>query len=350
MMEVLTLSSGSKQAVTDTLDEKGLDYVISDHTDDSDTSAVIMFPLPADSIEHILNRLRDLEVNDEVYTTAIKPEAIVSDRIGGSKGPYYDEVETVGAQGIARSELHSTAADMLPRFPVFCVLTALSAIVATAGGLLGSVTVLVGSMVIAPLIGPLMTASVATILDDDVLFWQSFRYQLIGLLIGVVSSVVFALLIRSTSFLTKRYSSEALLQMSNHTDPGILLIAVAFSAGIAGAVSISTSTKIELVGVMIAAAIMPPIGIIGIGIVWQQPAIVLGSATVVLINVLSVILTATISLWYMGYHPTSWSELRGVRSTMFIRIVALAIGITLLAVFLAKIANGLTNTHLDLLL
>ncbi len=339
LIEILILSADVRSKVLGVLDERGLDYAVSDDTEGSNASAVVSVPVPASAVEPIQESLDELAVDEHMYTVVENPEAVLSRRLD-RPAERYDQVSGLGHQGIARSELHSTAADLLPDFTVYTLLTALSGVVATAGVLLESLAVLVGSMVIAPLIGPPMAMSVATVIDDDDLAVHSLKYQLAGGGVGLASATGFAALVRLTSTLGPTVRIEEVLRLSNHTAPSVLLVVVALCAGVAGAITLATSATVGLVGVMIAAALVPPIGVMGVAIAWDDPVTVLGSGAVVLVNVLSINLAAIITFWYLGYHPRSWVDLRKARTSMLIRVLVLAAMIALLSAFLAGLANA----------
>lgn len=338
VLKVLVTCEETHSKILTILDDNDLDYVISDHTRDPDTAAMISCPLPASGVEPVRSKLGELELSDQVYLVVVDPEMVVPAET--NEEDRYSQVEGLGYQGISRSELHSNASDLVPEFTIYSLMTAISAVIATAGVLLESLAVLVGSMVIAPLIGPPMATSVATVIDDGGLFTRTVRYQIAGSAIGMLSATVFALLIRISSFVPADLAVNAVLQFSTHTAPGVLLVVVALSAGVAGALSLSTGAEVGLVGVMIAAALVPPLGVMGVGIAWAEWIIAAGSGMVVLINVVSINLAAIITFWYLGYHPESWLELRRVRSRMLVRVIVLTVAIVLLATLLANLTGA----------
>jgi uncharacterized hydrophobic protein (TIGR00341 family) len=339
ILEVLVLTSGAGEQVFSLLEEDELDYVVSDRTDAPGGSAVVSVPLPTSAVEHVQSRLEALEIRDDIITVVVDPEAVVTDRFDATDNPY-NEVQGLGYQGISRSELRSKATDMIPDRPIYLLMTAISAIVATTGVLLNSLTVLVGSMVIAPLIGPMMATSVATVLGKEDLYRTSIRFQLVGAAVAIVSTVGFAGLVRLTGVLPGPYNTQQLVELSSHTAPSVLLATVALGAGFVGALSLSTSGTMELIGVMISGAIVPPLGVLGVGIAWLRPMVVLGAGAVVLLNVFAIVLAAVISLWYLGYHPDSLADIRRARSTMLLRITAMSVCILLLSVLIAHVSEG----------
>ncbi len=338
LVKVLVLTTETYEQVVDVLETFDLDYVVSDRTDGVDDSAVVQFPLPAETVEHVQGRFESLGIEDDVYTVVMDPEVVVSDRFE-DRETLYHEVTGLGYQGISRSELRGQAGSLMPDLSIYTLLTAISAVVATAGVLLNSIGILVGSMVIAPLIGPIMAASVGTIVDDDPLFFTSVKYQLTGSGVGFGSAVAFASLVRVSSLVSPDFQISQLVRISSHSAPNLLLVVVAFGAGFAGALSLSTGGTIDLVGVMIAAAVMPPIGVAGVAVAWVQPVIVLGAITVVLVNLVSMTLAAILSLWYLGYHPESLTELRKARRTMLVRVVVLVAVLAILAATLAHVSG-----------
>ncbi len=340
-VEMMVMSAEARDRVTDVLEQENIDFAVSDQTADADDSAIVIFTLPAGEVEWIQDEvdesLVDINAGKDVYTVVSDPEAVVSPRLDIRE--QHGVMESEGPERISRDELHSTAADMLPDLTIYSILTAIAAIVATSGVLLNSLSVLVGSMVIAPLIGPPMATSVSTVLDDEHLFARAAEHQIVGGVLAIVAATAFAYFAKVTALVPKGINVAQTLQLSNYSSPTFLLITVAIGAGIAGAISLSTSGSVELVGVMMAAALVPPIGVMGVGIAWGRPMAVVGSGAVVLVNMLSINLGSIISLWYLGYHPKAWTNLRSTRSTILRRVLVLILMIGSLALVLSSLAT-----------
>jgi uncharacterized membrane protein len=126
--------------------------------------------------------------------------------------------------------------------------------------------------------------------------------------------------------------------------PDVLSLAVALGAGVAGALSLSSGVSSALVGVMIAAALVPPTAVVGIGIAWGQPMAVVGSAVLVLVNFVGINLAALAVLWQQGYRPERWFKLDEARAATLKRIAALAIGLLVLSSFLAGVTYATYRT------
>ncbi|WP_136688446.1 TIGR00341 family protein [Halorhabdus amylolytica] len=330
----ITIPSGKREAIEDALDAEDVDYVLTDETSGREYTAVAYVPLPTNAVEPVLERLREAGLDEQAYTVVVEANTVISRRFDELAERYAEERDE---ERIAREELTSKAADLAPATPSYVVLTVVSAVIATAGLLLDSPAVIVGSMVIAPLIGPAMAASVGTVVDDDELFRRGVGLQIAGLGLAVLSSAVFAFLVRNLFLVPPGLDVTGIPAVRERLLPDFLSLVVALGAGVAGVVSLSTGVSTALVGVMIAVALIPPAATVGIGIAWGLPTVSLGSGVLTLVNVLSINLAALAVLWYMGYRPTHWFREDDARSSTIKRVLALAIAIAVLSVFLGGV-------------
>lgn len=328
------IPTGKREAVLSVLDDNGIDYALSDETSGRRYTAVVSFPLPTNAVEPILDQLREeTGIDRDAYTVVLDAETVVSER--------YEQLEkewTEGEEGerIARDELVQRASDLAPDWVPFLVMTVISAVVATAGLLIDSAAVVVGSMVIAPLIGPAMATSVGSVVDDRELFVRGIKLQLVGAVLAVGSAAAFAGLLRFGNVVPLSVTEVfAIGEVRERLSPGVPSLAVALAAGIAGALSLSSGVSSALVGVMIAAALVPPTAVVGIGIAWGRPSAVVGSAVLVAVNFLSINLVALVTFWYQGYQPERWFEVGEARKDTVKRIGALAVTVLVLSSVLA---------------
>lgn len=325
--------TGKREAVLGVLDEEDVDYALSDETSGRDYTAVVTFPLPTSAVEPILDRLREVGIERNAYTVVVQAETVVSERFEALEDKYEsgDDEESGNGNRIAREEIVARAGEMAPTVRPYVLMTAVSAIVATAGLLLDSPAVVVGSMVIAPLIGPAMAASVGTVVDDPELALRGVKLQALGGVVAVGAATAFALLIRTTKVVPLSAEEVFVIgEVRERLAPGVLSLVIALGAGAAGAVSLASGVSSALVGVMIAAALVPPTAVVGIGIAWGEPATVLGSGVLVLVNVLAINLVALVVLWRYGYRPRLWFREDEARATTLKRISVLAVVLLLL--------------------
>jgi len=330
----ITIPTGKREAITDVLEEEGVDYVLSEEVSDQDYTAVAEFPLPPNAVEPVLEKLREAGLDEESFTIVVDANTVISRRFEALVERYAEDADE---DRISREELESAAEGLMPNTRNYFVLTVVSAVVATAGLLLDSPATVVGSMVIAPLVGPALAASVGTVVDEHELRVRGVFLQTAGVLAAVLSAGLFAAGIQAANLVPPGLDVLAIEQVRERLAPDFLSLAIALGAGVAGALSLSTGVSAALVGVMIAVALIPPAAVVGIGVAWGEPALAMGSAVLVLVNVLSINLAALAVLWYQGYRPEAWFRAADVRTSTLTRIGVLAGVILLLSVFLGGV-------------
>jgi uncharacterized hydrophobic protein (TIGR00341 family) len=332
------IPSGKRETVLSALDQEGIDYAITDETSGREYTAVVWFPLPTEAVEPVLDLLREQGIEREAYTVVVDAETVLSKRFEELEARYAEEEKS--EDRIAREELIASAKDLAPSWSTFLIMTVVSAVVATAGVLLDSPAVVVGSMVIAPLIGPAMATSVGTVVDNRELFLRGVKLQISGFTLAIAAAAVFAWVIKVLHFVPPGTDVFSIVQIESRLAPDFLSLAVALGAGVAGAISLSTGVSAALVGVMIAVALIPPTAVIGIGIAWGNPQAIIGSGVLVLVNALSINLAALAVLWYSGYRPESWFRVEEARTATLKRFAVLLLGVAILSVFLGGVTYG----------
>ena len=330
------IPAGKRAAVVRALDDEGVDYVVSDETSGREYTAVATFPLPTAAVEPVLDRLREAGIDESTYTVIVAAETVISRRFEALEDEY-EEASERGGDRISREELQAKADDLASGLGTYVLMTVISAVIATAGLLLDSPATVVGSMVIAPLIGPAMSAAIGTVVDDEALFRRGVRMQILGVAVAVLAATLFAFALRSLALVPPGLDPLELAEVSERLAPNVLVLVVAVGAGVAGIVSLMTGVSATLVGVMIAVALIPPAAAVGIGIAFQIPRLVLGAGVIVAVNVLSINLSALVMLWYEGYRPQRWFREDEARAAFLKRVAVLAVAIALLSVFLGGV-------------
>ncbi len=333
----VSIPTGKRDAVLSTLDDEGIDYVVADETSGREYTAVVTFPLPTKAVEPTLESLREVGIERDAYTVVLAAETVVSRQFDDLVERYEEERD---ADRIAREELRARAEEMAPATKTYVLMTVVSVVIATAGLLLDSPSVVVGSMVIAPLIGPAMATNVGTVLADEDLFARGAKLQVLGLLLAVVAATAFAAVVKTVNLVPPGLDPTSVGEIAERTAPDVLSLVVALGAGVAGAVSLRSGVSASLVGVMIAVALVPPTAAIGIGIAWGLPSVVVGSSVLVLVNALSINLAALATFWYGGYRPESWFALEGARSALAKQAGVLVAAILVLSVALGGVTYG----------
>jgi len=335
--------AGKRESILRTLDGEGIDYVVTEETSNREYTASVTFPLPQAAVEPVLEQLREAGLDRDAYTVVLDAETVISRRFDDLVDRY-EEGEENGDR-IAREELAARARSLAPNWRTFVIMTVVSAVVATAGLLLDSAAVVVGSMVIAPLIGPAMATSTGSVVDDRELLLRGVKLQVAGGVLAVVAAAGFAALLRAAHVVPLEAADVfAIDEVRERLVPDVLSLVIALGAGAAGALSLSTGVSTALVGVMIAAALVPPTAVVGIGLAWGSPRTVSGAFVLVLVNFLSINFAALAVLWLTGYRPESWFRHEEARVATLKRIATLGVALLVLSTLLAGVTYGTYRT------
>jgi uncharacterized hydrophobic protein (TIGR00271 family) len=297
----IRVTSSSRDRVETLLDEREVDFVTVPTADDD--GYLVSFPIPPQGVERVLDALDDAALGEE-YRVVATAETASTEHMQTLEERY------VAADGerdsVALAEIRSRALGMNPSALTYYSMTVLSAVVATAGLLLDAPTVVVGSMVIAPQMGSAMTTGVGTVVNDRQMMYDGLRSQLLGLVVAVLGATAFGVALKWAAFVPPSLDLTTTEQISKRISPGFLSLAVGLCAGAAGAFGLATALPVSLVGVMIAAALIPAAAAAGIGLAWGLPSITHGALVLLLVNVVSINLTTVAVLWGFDYRPPNW--------------------------------------------
>ena len=177
----------------------------------------------------------------------------------------------------------------------FISLMMLSNLVASLGLFLSSPAVIIGAMVLAPLMSPIISLAMAVLRNDLSLMRRSLSTITIGIGLALSMAALLALIIPIT-----RITPE----MAGRLHPNLLDLGVAIFSGMAGAYAHARESIMKsMPGVAIAVALVPPLCVAGIGIGWWDWQIISGAALLFLTNLVGIALAAALTFLVLGYAP-----------------------------------------------
>ena len=299
----LSVPLDERDTILSELDNRELGYTVSAGAGPHEDRLHVQVAVPADAVEYVLDDLVESGYDRDGYTASVAAEFATFHRV--------DEVQNrwnATPNRIAPTTLRSKAKGLRRDTRSYLWMMILSAIVATAGLVIGSPAIVVGSMVIAPIVSPMMTASVGAIRNDRRMFINSVHQQALGLAIAVITATTVAAVIRWFTLTPDPLAIAHLDLVAVRLAPSVLAIIVGVAAGAAGAYGLATTGRVTMVGVMIAAALIPTAAAAGIGIAWLNVSIAVGATSLLLVTVIMVNVGATVMLLYLGYRPDSVDE------------------------------------------
>ncbi|WP_455757590.1 TIGR00341 family protein [Sulfurimonas sp.] len=197
----------------------------------------------------------------------------------------------------------------------FVILMILSTLLATTGLFQNSAPVIIGAMVLAPLMAPIVSLAMGVTRGEQFLIKES-AYTLS---LGIFTALMFS------SFYTYLMPLNTLTnEMSARLNPNILDLTVAIISGIAGAyASAKSEIAKSLAGVAIAVALVPPLSVTGIGIGYWDSEIIYGSFLLFLTNLVGITLSASMTFLILGYAPINRAKKGIIYTSVFLALVSI---------------------------
>jgi uncharacterized hydrophobic protein (TIGR00271 family) len=279
--------------IFDILNDNDIDFIVTPGDEDSPDSKVIEFPIPTDGLGLILEKIREAGLDDD-YIIVLNAENANTPHIEDLQDRYANDYDP-----LRLPELRSKARDQSQDPVSYAAMIFLSAIIAGAGLLVGSPAIVIGSMVIAPLVGPVLTATVGAVAGDRPMLIDSIRIQALGLIAGVIGAVLFGFVVKTIGIAPSSLDITSLQLISLRAAPTPFSIIVGAAAGAAAAFGLTTKGSNSLVGVMIAAALIPAAATVGIAIAWNEYLVALGSGLLLVSTMAVVNLAMVLVLWVL---------------------------------------------------
>ncbi len=229
----------------------------------------------------------------------------------------------------------------------FLTLTALSTAIAALGLLLNSAAVIIGAMLVAPFMAPLIALGLAVVHGDARFMRVAATAVVRGTLVAYPIGILLGVLVPQVNL-----GDEVLAR----TEPSGLDLLVALLSGAAGAYAYARrDLSAALPGVAIAAALVPPLAASAIALGSGEMEEAAGAALLYALNVTAISAAAAVVFMWFGFRPES-QRLGRMRAFFggFAMIVVLVVAMLAAVIFLgnrdrvsAQLERAVTTTVED---
>jgi uncharacterized hydrophobic protein (TIGR00271 family) len=194
----------------------------------------------------------------------------------------------------------------------FFLLVVLSAVIATLGLLTNSAAVIIGAMLVAPLMSPIIGIGLASLTGDARLFRDSGVALARGALLAIAMASLLAWANRSLPFVPLQEIPGEIL---SRTRPSPIDLTIALAGGLAAAFALAMpSISAALPGVAIATALMPPLCTVGIGIAMGRWDVAGGALLLFLTNAVTIAFAGMLVFFALGFAPKREAGQRAPRA------------------------------------
>jgi uncharacterized hydrophobic protein (TIGR00271 family) len=186
--------------------------------------------------------------------------------------------------------------DQQPFLYRMAALLVISTVIATSGLLSNSAAVVIGAMLVAPMMRPVMAAAAAITLA-----WpRRFAEALILVIIMAVSAIAIAMAMTALS--PDMFSMPD--QVLDRTQPTFFDLIIALAAGAGGAYTMTRKESSAIPGVAMAVALLPPLASAGILIVSGDFELATKAMVLFVTNFFAMILAGALTFMATGITPT----------------------------------------------
>jgi uncharacterized hydrophobic protein (TIGR00271 family) len=210
--------------------------------------------------------------------------------------------------------------ESVPSFSFFVMLT-LSGVISTLGLLSGSTATVIGAMIIAPLMGPIIGIAFAISVANRRLMKRAGMTLIMATLTSVISAAIIC------QFTGLRVLTD---EITMRTEPTLIDLVVALAAGAAGAFAKSRKHIADAFpGVAIAVALVPPLSAIGIGITLLDQTVWLGASLLFITNLTAIIFSGIVVFLWQRYGSLERAQGGILLSLITLCVVGVPLGFSL---------------------
>jgi len=203
----------------------------------------------------------------------------------------FQAMDENGKAALVRKLMESSTPDF-----DFFYLGGLAVFMATLGMLSNNAAIVIGSMLISPILYPILGVSLGLVMSSSTVVGRSLFTLGKSLVIGVVIAAGATAIFGSAG---DNITSEVLIR----TTPDLLNFFVAVIAGLGVSFALGNKEWSDaLPGVAISVALIPPLAVVGIGLAEFNLEIISGSIVLLLVNLLGIVLAALVSFSMMDLY------------------------------------------------
>ncbi len=253
------------------------------------------------------------------------------------------ETLTPERRNLVFSELEGASS---PGFDYF-LMVVLSCSIATFGLVTDSPAVIIGAMLVAPLMSPILGISLATVGGKDRMFRKAGVALIEGVVLALLLSMLWGWIARILPF---GYLAQLPHEVMIRTRPNPLDLLIALAGGAAAAYALAQPRlSATLPGVAIATALMPPVCTVGIGISMGNPNVILGASLLFITNLVTISFAGVLVFLALGFRPNRVknSQHRVPRSLFIAGLLVLltAVPLTILTMSIVNDARELQQVR-----
>lgn len=186
----------------------------------------------------------------------------------------------------------------------YYLLLLLATSIVTPGLLLDNVAVIIGGMILAPLLIPLLSISLSLVSGNTAGFMRSMKILIVSIILTIVTSAVLTSILAEAGLVVNWIPEQI--------NTGVYIF-IAFCSGVAAAFAwVKENLSSSVAGVAVAVSLLPPLCAVGVGIALGQPTLVNNSAVLFLANLVGICMAGFFVFWILGFIDSGHEEEKAI--------------------------------------
>ncbi len=315
-IQVQVPSEGEKNAV-EVLKEYSSDIVQQSATSGEQEITLVTATVNAQDIDEITAQLKAVKEFEpgQLKIRLLDQESLIE------KGQ-----KTKGsATRLSQEEVYSKAQESALLTRPQWILMGLSAAIASYGLMLDNIIVVIGAMMLAPVLSPLVSSSIALTVGDETMLNQGLLTAVTG---GLMAIAVSALVV--IPFQPELNSTLLLI-----TSAGLPNLLLSLFVGAAAALAFVTDYRDQIAGVAVAVALVPPLAATGIGLRIDDLIFARSAFSIASVNFLAVLVSGSLALKLLGFAPSTYYKKKTAERLNYVLPLAVVVMIGVAYMILA---------------
>ncbi|MBT4119902.1 MAG: DUF389 domain-containing protein [Candidatus Peribacter sp.] len=182
----------------------------------------------------------------------------------------------------------------------YYLLLLLATLIVTPGLLLDNVAVIIGGMILAPLLIPLLSISLSLVSGNTAGFIRSMKILMISIVITISTSAILTTILAEAGLVVN--------WIPDRINTGVYIF-IAFCSGVAAAFAwVKENLSSSVAGVAVAVSLLPPLCAVGVGLALRQPILMKNSSILFLANLVGICMAGFLVFWILGFIDSGHEE------------------------------------------
>jgi uncharacterized hydrophobic protein (TIGR00271 family) len=254
---------------------------------------MILADVPREEASVIIGDLKELGIPEDGSISIEPIEVQLSDRAEAAE----KRAPGAPADAVVWEQVEALTSEQARLSATFLVFMVLAGLIASVGILLDSPILIVGAMVVGPEFGPIAAFCVAAVEKRGRLALQSLWALALGFPLAILSVWLASVIFKATGVAPDTFSDADHGLATSISNPDFFAFFVAFCAGTAGILSLSTAKSGALIGVLISVTTIPAAANVGIAMAYEDWSAWRGSLQQLGLNIGAILLAGILTLW-----------------------------------------------------